>query len=316
MIPLYSRTSWARFLIYGSNDCPTDILVNQMPIKLAVPNKGRLNERSLEMLKRAGLEIENGGDRLLFASVKNGNFSVLFLRAQDIVRFVQTGAVDAGITGWDLVLENGNEVELVREMGFGKCRLSVAVPESSGIKTIEDIPNGSRVATSFPNMTRQFFEKMGKKVEIAVISGAAEVMPRMGVADFITDLVSSGSTLKSNNLREIAVISDSQAVLIASKNLDIERMRELKELANALESVEIAEHKKYLMADVPVAALDEIRSFLPGIDGPTVMNIAGRDDVVAIHVVIDKSQIYNTVNKLKKLGASGILIVPIDRMVP
>lgn len=268
------------------------------------------------MLKRAGLEIENGGDRLLFASVKNGNFSVLFLRAQDIVRFVQTGAVDAGITGWDLVLENGNGVELVREMGFGKCRLSVAVPESSGINSLEDIADGSRVATSFPNMTKQFFESIGKKVEIAVISGAAEVMPRMGVADFITDLVSSGSTLKSNNLRELAVISDSQAVLIASKNLHSEKMKELEELANALESVEIAEHKKYLMADVPVAVLDEVRTFLPGIDGPTVMNIAGRDDVVAIHVVIDKSQIYNTVNKLKKLGASGILIVPIDRMVP
>ncbi|TQS83745.1 hypothetical protein A3206_02630 [Candidatus Methanomassiliicoccus intestinalis] len=300
----------------GAMIAPTYILVNQMPIKLAVPNKGRLNERSLEMLKRAGLEIENGGDRLLFASVKNGNFSVLFLRAQDIVRFVQTGAVDAGITGWDLVLENGNGVELVREMGFGKCRLSVAVPESSGINSLEDIADGSRVATSFPNMTKQFFESIGKKVEIAVISGAAEVMPRMGVADFITDLVSSGSTLKSNNLRELAVISDSQAVLIASKNLHSEKMKELEELANALESVEIAEHKKYLMADVPVAVLDEVRTFLPGIDGPTVMNIAGRDDVVAIHVVIDKSQIYNTVNKLKKLGASGILIVPIDRMVP
>ena len=283
-----------------------------MPIKLAVPNKGRLNERSLEMLKRAGLEIENGGDRLLFASVKNGNFSVLFLRAQDIVRFVQTGAVDAGITGWDLVLENGNGVELVREMGFGKCRLSVAVPESSGINSLEDIADGSRVATSFPNMTKQFFESIGKKVEIAVISGAAEVMPRMGVADFITDLVSSGSTLKSNNLRELAVISESQAVLIASKNLHSEKMKELEELANALESVEIAEHKKYLMADVPVAVLDEVRTFLPGIDGPTVMNIAGRDDVVAIHVVIDKSQIYNTVNKLKKLGASGLSLIHIS----
>ncbi|WP_400208080.1 ATP phosphoribosyltransferase [Candidatus Methanomassiliicoccus intestinalis] len=287
-----------------------------MPIKLAVPNKGRLNERSLEMLKRAGLEVETGSDRLLFASVKNGNFSILFLRAQDIVRFVQTGAVDAGITGWDLVLENGNDVELVKEMGFGRCRLSVAVPAASGIKTVADVPNGSRVATSFPNMTKKFFEEQGKEVEIAVISGAAEVMPRMGVADFITDLVSSGSTLKSNNLQEIAVIAESQAVLIASKNLDEEQLKELQELASALESVEIAEHKKYLMADVPVDSLAEVRSFLPGIDGPTVMNIAGRDDVVAIHVVVDKSQIYSTVNKLKKLGASGILIVPIDRMVP
>lgn len=287
-----------------------------MSIKLAVPNKGRLNERSVQILKQAGLEIEDGGERKLYAAVKNGDFSVMFLRASDIVSFVHKGAVDMGVTGRDLVLESGLDVEVMLDMGFGRCRLSVAVPEEAGIENIDDIPDGSLVATSFPNMTRKYFAEKGKKVDVTLISGAAEVTPRLGVADLIVDLVSSGSTLKSNHLKEIAVIADSEAVLIASKKALGGKGEDMRELAAAFKSVADAEGKKYLMADVPEAALDEIRKFLPGVAGPTVMNIAGRDDIVAMHVVVDKSKIYDSVNKLKRLGASGILIVPIDRMVP
>lgn len=287
-----------------------------MSIKLAVPNKGRLNERSVEILERAGLELEDGGERRLYASVKNGDLSVMFLRAQDIVRFVHKGAVDMGITGWDLVLESGLDVHKLMDMGFGRCRLSVAVPEEKGIETIKDIPEGSIVATSFPGMTQKYFKKNGKKVEITTISGAAEVTPHLGVADLIVDLVSSGSTLKTNHLKEIAVIAESQAVLIASKEAMKVKRTEMEELASAIRSVMDAERKRYLMADVPIVSLDEVRGFLPGIAGPTVMNIAGRDDVVAIHVVVDKAEIYQSVNRLKRLGATGILIVPIDRMVP
>lgn len=286
-----------------------------MSIKLAVPNKGRLNERSLEVLKQAGLEIENGGERRLYASVKNGDLSVMFLRAQDIVGFVHKGAVDVGITGWDLVLESGLEVIKLLDLGFGRCRLSVAVPEG-GAEDVRDIPDGSIVATSFPQVTRRFFEQNGKKVDITVISGAAEVTPHLGVANLIVDLVSSGSTLKTNRLKEIAIIAESQAVLIANEAALRERRIEMEELASAIRSVLDAEGKRYLMADVPVSSLDEVRAFLPGIAGPTVMNIVGRNDVVAIHVVVDKSSIYQAVNKLKRLGATGILIVPIDRMVP
>ncbi|NLT37621.1 MAG: ATP phosphoribosyltransferase [Methanomassiliicoccus sp.] len=287
-----------------------------MSIKLAVPNKGRLNERSVEILERAGLELEDGGERKLYASVKNGDLSVMFLRAQDIVKFVHKGAVDMGITGWDLVLESGLDVHKLMDMGFGRCRLSVAVPEQMGIDKVEDIPEGSIVATSFPGMTQKYFKKQGKKVEVATISGAAEVTPHLGVADLIVDLVSSGSTLKTNHLKEIAVIAESQAVLIASKEAMKVKRTEMEELASAIRSVMDAERKRYLMADVPKTSLDEVRGFLPGIAGPTVMNIAGRDDVVAIHVVVDKTEIYQSVNKLKRLGATGILIVPIDRMVP
>jgi ATP phosphoribosyltransferase len=287
-----------------------------MSIKLAVPNKGRLNERSLEILKQAGLEIENGGERKLYATIKNGDISVMFLRAQDIVRFVHKGAVDVGITGYDLVLESELDVHKLLDMGFGRCRLSVAVPEGTGMDTIADIPDGSIVATSFPNMAHQFFKKNGKKVEVTTISGAAEVTPHLGVANLIVDLVSSGSTLTTNHLKEIAIIAESQAVMITSKEAMRTKREEMEELASAVKSVIDAEGKRYLMADVTVASLDEIRRFLPGIAGPTVMNIVGRSDVVAIHVVVDKSKIYESVNKLKRLGATGILIVPIDRMVP
>ncbi len=287
-----------------------------MSIKLAVPNKGRLNERSLEILKQAGLEIEDGGERKLYATVKNGDISVMFLRAQDIVRFVHKGAVDMGITGYDLVLESGLDVHKLLDMGFGRCRLSVAVPEGKGMDTVADIPDGSIVATSFPNMAQKYFKKHGKQVEVTTISGAAEVTPYLGVANLIVDLVSSGSTLKTNHLKEIAIIAESQAVMITSKEAMGTKKEEMEELASAVKSVIEAEGKRYLMADVPVVALDGIRKFLPGIAGPTVMNIVGRSDIVAIHVVVDKSKIYESVNKLKRLGATGILIVPIDRMVP
>jgi len=287
-----------------------------MSLKLAVPNKGRLSERSVQILKQAGLEIEDGADRKLYATVKERDLTVMLLRAQDIVRFVHQGAVDVGITGRDLVLESGLDVKVMLDLNFGRCRLSLAVPESAGITSVDQIKDGAVVATSFPNLTEQFFAKQGRKVKITSVSGAAEVTPHLGVAEMIVDLVSSGSTLKTNHLKEIAVIAKSQAVLIASRQSLKAKKEQIEELTAAVKSVSDAEGKKYLMADVPSGKLDEVRAFLPGIAGPTVMNIAGRTDVVAIHVVVDKSEIYDSVNRLKKLGATGILIVPIDRMVP
>jgi len=287
-----------------------------MTLRLAVPNKGRLSERSIEILQRAGLDVENANGRKLYAPVKNMDFEIMFLRAQDIVRFVHSGAVDIGVTGKDLVVESELPVEIIHTLNYGYCRLSVAAPEASGIESVEDIPDGARVATSFPNATRQFFGSMGKEMEITTVSGAAEVTPRIGVADIIVDLVSSGSTLKGNRLKEIGTILDSWAVVIANEDSLSKKREEIEELKEAIRSVTDAESNKYLMADVPKAALDEIKSFLPGIAGPTVMNVMGRDDCVAIHVVVDKSKVYESVTRLKKLGATGILIMPIDRMVP
>jgi len=285
-------------------------------LRLAVPNKGRLSERSVQILKQAGLEIEDSDDRKLFATVKKRDFAVMFVRASDIVNFVSKGAVDVGITGKDLVLEAGLDVKTVYDLSFGHCRLSVAAPESSGIESVEDIKDGSVVATSFPNLTKKYFAKAGKKIEVTTISGAAEVTPHIGVADLIVDLVSSGSTLKVNHLKEVAVIAKSNAVVIVNEDSYKKKRDEIDELVAAIESVENAANRKYLMADVPTKSLDAVRKYFPGIAGPTVMNIAGRDDVVAVHVVIDKDKAYDAITRLKKLGATGILIVPIDRMVP
>lgn len=287
-----------------------------MTLRLAVPNKGRLSERSVQILKQAGLEIEDSDDRKLFATVKKRDFAVMFVRASDIVNFVSKGAVDVGITGKDLVLEAGLDVKTVYDLSFGHCRLSVAAPESSGIESVEDIKDGSVVATSFPNLTKKYFAKAGKKIEVTTISGAAEVTPHIGVADLIVDLVSSGSTLKVNHLKEVAVIAKSNAVVIVNEDSYKKKRDEIDELVAAIESVENAANRKYLMADVPTKSLDAVRKYFPGIAGPTVMNIAGRDDVVAVHVVIDKDKAYDAITRLKKLGATGILIVPIDRMVP
>ncbi len=181
-----------------------------MTLRLAIPNKGRLSERSIEILKQAGLEIENGDERRLYANVKRQDLAVMFLRAQDIVKFVHKGAVDVGITGYDLVLESGLDVVVPYRLNFGRCRLSVAVPDSMNVKRPEDLPDDLVVATSFPNLTKQYFEKLGKRVEITSIAGAAEIAPILGVADIIVDLVSSGSTLKMNHLRELAVIAESR----------------------------------------------------------------------------------------------------------
>ncbi len=285
-----------------------------MTLKFAIPNKGRLSERTVQILNHAGLEIEGADDRKLYSNVRN--LSVMFLRAADIVRFVHKGAVDIGVTGKDLVLEAGVDVKTVYELDFGHCRLSIAAPEGSGFDSVDDIKDGTVVATSFPNLTQKYFERLGKQVEITKISGAAEVTPHLGVADVISDLVSSGSTLRMNHLKEIGVITNSQAVVIANHESYKTRREEIDELVSAMRSVMDAENKKYLMADVPTVALDEVRKYFPGIAGPTVMNIAGREDVVAVHVVIDKDHVYDAIIRLKRLGASGILITPIDRMVP
>lgn len=288
----------------------------QVTLRLAVPNKGRLSETSVQLLKQAGLEIEDSDDRKLFAAVKKRDFAVMFVRAQDIVNFVHQGAVDVGITGKDLVLEAGLDVKVLHDLNFGHCRISVAAPDNSGISKIEDVKDGTRVATSFPNVTKKYFAKAGKDVEITIISGAAEVTPHIGVADIIVDLVSSGSTLKVNHLKEVAVIAKSNAVMITNEKIYKSRKDEIDELVAAVESVENAANKRYLMADVPVASLEAVRKNFPGIAGPTIMNIMGREDVVAIHVVIDRDKAYEAIHRLKRLGATGILIMPIDRMVP
>lgn len=287
-----------------------------MTLRMAVPNKGRLNERALELLRKSGLEMDVNWGRRLYASVDNQDFEIMFVRAQDIPRFIHSGTVDVGITGLDLILEADLDVEWVLDLDFGHCRLSVAAPEALGYRSVEDIPDGAKVATSFPNLAWQFFASRDKNVEIVRISGAAEITPHIGVADVIVDLVSSGSTLRTNRMVEIDTIMRSQAVVVANPESMESKGKDILDLASSIESVLLAEKKKYLMADIMTETLPEVERMFPGMAGPTVMKLAGRDDMVAIHVVIDKSEVYDAVNALKAMGAKGILTLPIDRLVP
>ena len=286
-----------------------------MVLRMAVPNKGRLSERAVELLVKSGLDLGEDWGRRLYIKVRNKDMEVLFVRAKDIPSFVESGAVDLGITGQDQIADAEADVEEVLPLDFGHCRLSVAVPESCPYREIKDIPDGSRVATSFVNVTNKYFESAGKKVKVIEVTGAAEIMPYMNVSDFIVDLVSSGSTLKTNRLVEIQPIIYSQAVAIANKKSLKQHKDAINDITNAMKSIMTAESKKYLMADIPKDKLSKVQSMFPGLAGPTVMNIAGRDDMVAIHVVIDNKDIYDAVNALQKLGGKGILTLPIDRLV-
>lgn len=286
-----------------------------MTFKMAVPNKGRLHDRTIELLLKSGLDLGEDWGRKLYVTAKNQDIEILFVRAQDIPRFVAIGAVDLGITGQDQIADSGSVLKEVLELEFGHCRLSVAVPEQSDIRSVDDIKDGCRVATSFPNITKRFFDSKGKKVEIVSVSGAAEIMPYIGVSDIIVDLVSSGATLKTNRLVEIETLVRSQAVMVTSEKAMEANGTKIMDIVNSVKSVIDAENKKYLMADVPVSKLPEIDRLFPGVAGPTVMNISGRSDMVAIHVVIDSKSVFDSVNQLQKLGAKGILTLPIERLV-
>ncbi len=287
-----------------------------MPLNVAIPNKGRLCDGTVSLLGRIGFRVAGLLDRTLVAPLDGGRFVLLFARAKDIPEFVEVGAVDVAVTGLDLVLETGCRTVRRMDLGFGFCRLVIAVPEGAGIHEVGQVKDGSTVATSFPNLTRRFFEGIGKKLNVITVSGATEITPTIGVADLITDLVETGSTLKKNHLVPIGpVILESQAVLIANEKALREKGEEIHELESALKSVIDASRKRYLMANAPKAVLGEVRKILPGISGPTVMPLAGTEDWVAIHAVTSEDEINRVIPRLKALGATGILVLPIERMV-
>ncbi len=286
-------------------------------IRIALPNKGRLAESARELLERAGLALDMTSERALQASL-GGEFEALFVRAQDIPEFVADGAADVGITGRDLVEESARPLEVLLDLGFGRCRLAVAAREEDAVSDVALLPPGTRVATTFPRLTARYFERRGQEVSIVPISGAAEIAPVLGVADVIVDLVSTGSTLRVNGLREVATVLESTALLVARPALlaDADAGRKVRELAAALESVIRAQGKRYLMANVPRAALEEVKRILPGIDGPTIVDVMDRDRHVAAHAVVDAGELYRVIAELKAIGATGILVTKIERLMP
>ena len=283
-------------------------------LRIALPNKGRLSEEVRELFNDAGLEVRVRGDRALTASL-GGEFEAIFVRAQDIPEFVADGAADAGVTGWDLVCESGRDLELLMDLEFGKCRLVVAAREDSGIQKLEDIQDGVRVASSFTRLTQEFFTRRGQKVTVVPVSGATEIAPHLGIADIIVDLTSTGSTLKMNGLREVGTVVQSSARLIARRNHTPEATAKLDELRQALGSVLAARGKRYLMANVPRRVLNNVREVLPGLNGPTVVDVQG-GDYVAVHAVVPAKTIYRTIAALKTLGCEGILVTRIERLMP
>lgn len=285
-------------------------------LRIALPNKGRLSEEARELFTDAGLEVRAAGPRALTASL-GGEFQALFVRAQDIPEFVADGAADAGLTGFDLISESGRTLVELADLEFGRCHLAVAAREESGITSLDDIRSGTRVATVFPRITQRFFVERGQAVEIVPVSGAAEIAPHIGIADVIVDLVSTGSTLRVNGLREVATVLESTTRLITAPGVrnDPVRSRALDELVGALSSVIAARGKRYVMANVPRRQLDAVKKVLPGLNGPTVIDIANGGDHVAVHAVTAAATIYRTIADLKALGAEGILVTRIERLM-
>ena len=286
-----------------------------MTLRLGVPNKGRLNERAVDLLIRAGIDLGEDIGRRLYVKARNQDLEVIFVRAQDIPVFIAEGAIDFGITGLDETAESGKDLIRALDLQFGFCHLAVAVPDDSGITDASQIKNGSRIATSFPNLTRQYFERLGIQVQIITVTGACEIMPYVGVSDYITDLVSTGSTLKTNRLREVGSIIESQAAIITSRKAMDQKGQAIQDIIDSLNSVMLAEDKKYLMADIPKDKLAEVEKIIPGIGGPTVLEIAGNPDFLAVHAVINTKDVFKTIADLKRLGARGILTTPIERLV-
>lgn len=288
-------------------------------LRLALPNKGRLTDDARSLLADAGLEVRASSERALVASL-GGEFEAIFVRAQDIPEFVADGAADVGITGWDLVQESERPVESLLDLGFGRCRLVVAAKDDGHVRGIADISEGTRVATVFPRVTRRFFADAGKRVELVSVSGAVEIAPHLGIADVILDLTSTGSTLRVNGLREIATVLESTAHLITAGETSGRaaigpRRRALDDLVAALRSVLAARGQRYVMANVPRDRLGEVRRILPGISGPTVIDVMNGGSKVAVHAVCPAEGIYRTINALKAVGGEGILVTRIERLM-
>jgi len=281
-------------------------------LRIAVQSKGRLNEDTMSLLQEAGIKISSVKRTLL---VQSSNFplEVLFLRDDDIPQTVASGVADIGIVGENEFVERGEDADIVKRLGFSRCRLSLAIPKNENY-TGPAWFEGKTIATSYPAILRQFLKEQSVKARIHVIQGSVEIAPGIGVADGIFDIVSSGGTLVSNNLREVEVVMKSEALLIGNKELSDEKQEILKELLFRIEAVKAAEDKKYVLMNAPTDNIPQIISVLPGIKSPTVMPLA-TEGWSSIHTVLDEKRFWEIIGQLKALGAEGILVLPIEKMI-
>lgn len=285
-------------------------------LRLAIPNKGRMVEPTLRLLHDAGLVFDEH-DRSLVARVQNHDLDILFVRTNDIIEFVRDDVADLGITGVDLLAESeaetGAALPRIRELGYGRCRLAAAVPNDAPYRTVAALA-GLRVATAHPNATRRFFAEQAIPIDVIPISGAVEVAPRLGLAEAIVDLVSTGSTLVMNGLRQIGDVLESQAVLVASPAALRARAADLEAIDTMLSAVIAARGRKYLMMNAPSGRLANLEALLPALESPTIIPLA-HDGMIAIHSVVSADDVWGLLPRLKAAGATGILVLPIEKIV-
>ncbi len=281
-------------------------------LKIAIQKSGRLNEESIQILKDSGISINNGNDQLK-ATASNFPLEVYYLRNSDIPQYLIDGVVDVAIVGDNLLVEKGQNIRVVEKLGFSKCKVSVAVPKTFNYQSIQDL-NGLRIATSYPKTVTDYFNARNVEIEIHQISGSVEIAPNIGLSDAIVDIVSSGSTLFKNNLKEVEVILKSEAVLAVSPLISDDANQTLQKLLFRIQSVLRARKSKYILMNVPNDKIQEVSQILPVLKSPTVMPLAD-EGWSSVHSVIDEEKFWEVIDQLKSAGAEGILVCPIEKIV-
>ncbi len=285
-----------------------------MTLKLAVPNKGRLHDPAVDLLEDSGIGVMDRGSRQLFARTNIEDLEIIFVRTQDIPNLVSSGAADLGVTGHDLILESGRDVEELLDLDFGKAEMVVAAHEKSSIDSIEDVEGKVKVATEFPRVTQNYFDEKGIEIELSEVSGATEITPFIGMADLIVDLRSTGITLRTHGLEVIDKIFETSVRLIANPQSLEKKGEKIEEIRLAIESVIQAKPRTLTIMNVPEEKISKIEKIIPGMSGPTVSKVEGTD-LMAVQAVVQASEVYDIVNKVKDEGARDILVIPIERIL-
>jgi len=281
-------------------------------LRLAIQKKGRLSEKSLELLKAAGIRIDNYSQQLL-VKAHNYDLELLFIRDDDIPEYVQDGVADIGIVGENEVFESGKNLEVVEKLGFGKCRMSLAIPKENEFNSVADL-EGKNIATSYPKILKNYLDNSNVSANVHYISGSVEITPNINLAEAIFDIVSTGSTLKNNGLKEVEVVLKSEAVLVANKNLSDEKKKLLEEILFRTRAVNKAKNNKYILLNAPNDAIEKIIEMLPGAKSPTVMPLA-LEGWSSVHTVISEDDFWGKIETLKSAGAEGILVLPIEKII-
>lgn len=281
-------------------------------LRLAIQKKGRLADKSLQLLNSAGIRIDNYSQQLLIKA-QNFDLELLFIRDDDIPEYVQDGVADIGIVGENVILESEKKLDVVKKLGFGKCRMSLAIPKQSEFNSVTEL-EGKNIATSYPKILKNYLDKNNVSANIHYISGSVEITPNINLADAIFDIVSTGSTLKNNGLKEVEIILKSEAVLVANKNLSDEKKELLEQILFRTRAVNKAKNNKYILLNAPNDSIEKIIELLPGAKSPTVMPLA-MEGWSSVHTVIGEDDFWGKIENLKSAGAEGILVLPIEKII-